>query len=911
MSELLSIPSVLVKSRTVSLLFSYTLNIFVLFCQSPTPQKVAVLWKNTEVKGEIDVSYGRLSKLEVVDGQGVVNDNHFKFFTTQNIRLEMVFDEYNINRGSASTLVSIHIDQYPFSFFLRDISSEFPIYIPEYHVIVTRADDSRDFAEIRQTILDRQIKNKLKLISSEDETSFESAAALTREQTCPTWLGISRDIRIFEIHYAMKNVPASYEYIHPKYVAQPVRLEELDNQPAQYAFVVGRGQGPVLNSNRRLEEGILPILHTTLIDEDIKYHSICFASLEKSPLKLENVKGTHYLVADNYCSGHMFTESQKKLLEQKLAEFKMRDEETILFFRCVAKNKSSVPRYAWFKTLRPGRTTYSGFKWSFEPETGFSIYRNGKVFGISRLNGKPLPNEEMAVLLQPGESANFDFLLLHSPIPRQRAEQLARITFEEKYNECRQYWKTKLNAAPKISLPEKRIQEMMYAGLLHLDLVAYGNEPDGTIAPTIGRYAPIGTESSPIIQYFNSMGWHALAKRSLTYFLDKQHENGLIQNFGGYMVETGAALWSVGEYFRYTGDQEWIREIKPKLMKSCEFLIRWREENMTEDLKGKGYGMISGKVADPEDHFHQYMLNGYAYIGLKRVSEMLNNIDPEYAERLNKVAKAWKEDIRASLIRSIAESPVIPAGDGTWCPTLPPWTESKGPQALFADPGNVYTHGSFTSRDALIGPMYLIFCEVLDPMEEISDMILRYHTELLYQGNTAFSQPYYSRHDWVQLKKEMVKPFLKTYYTALSALADRETYTFWEHIYHASPHKTHEEAWFLMQTRWMLYMENKDTLNLFQGIPRNWLSDGNEIVLENMVSYFGPLSLKLNSDISAGQINVTITCNNNEKPSTVLLRIPHPDFKTARSVTGGIYNAKTETVKIESFNGKATVVLKF
>jgi hypothetical protein len=52
----------------------------------------------------------------------------------------------------------------------------------------------------------------------------------------------------------------------------------------------------------------------------------------------------------------------------------------------------------------------------------------------------------------------------------------------------------------------------------------------------------------------------------------------------------------------------------------------------------------------------------------------------------------------------------------------------------------------------------------------------------------------------------MVKPFLKTYYNPFSALADRETYTFWEHLYKVSVHKTHEEAWFLMETRWMLYL---------------------------------------------------------------------------------------------------------
>ena len=126
-------------------------------------------------------------------------------------------------------------------------------------------------------------------------------------------------------------------------------------------------------------------------------------------------------------------------------------------------------------------------------------------------------------------------------------------------------------------------------------------------------------------------------------------------------------------------------------------------------------------------------------------------------------------------------------------------------------------------------------------------MMLKYHSELFFQNNSTFSQPYYSRHNWVQLKRNLVKPFLKTYYNTFSALSDRDTYTFWEHFYHVSPHKTHEEAWFLMETRWMLYIEEGKTLNLLSGIPRKWMEEGKSIELKNAASYFGLFSLpKLN-----------------------------------------------------------------
>ena len=140
---------------------------------------------------------------------------------------------------------------------------------------------------------------------------------------------------------------------------------------------------------------------------------------------------------------------------------------------------------------------------------------------------------------------------------------------------------------------------MIRAGLLHLDIVSYGLEPEGTVAPTIGVYNPIGSESSPIIQYLDSVGWHDLARRCIQYFLDKQHEDGFIQNFGGYMLETGPALWTMGEHFRYTRDEEWVKADRGQAAQVLRLHPRLARPKQEGGLRGSGYGMMEGKVADP------------------------------------------------------------------------------------------------------------------------------------------------------------------------------------------------------------------------------------------------------------------------------------------------------------------------
>jgi hypothetical protein len=489
---------------------------------------------------------------------------------------------------------------------------------------------------------------------------------------------------------------------------------------------------------------------------------------------------------------------------------------------------------------------------------------------------------------------------------------MAATNFDAKLEECREFWRSKLRAGASISVPEAAIDERIKAGLLHCDIAALGREPAGPVLATIGWYAPIGSESSPIIQFFDTMGWHSLAERSIEFFLARQRADGFIQNFAGYQLETGPALWTMGEHFRYTRDTKWVRRIKPKLLKACDYLLAWRERNQKPELRGKGYGLLDGKVGDPEDFFHSFMLNAVSYLGIKRVVEMLKEIDPVQSRRLDREVRAYREDIRTAYYEAVARSPVISLGDGTWIPTTPPWAEYAGAVSLYAEGGNWFTHGAFGARDSVIGALWLVFSEVLKPDEIGAEIALKSNQHLFTVRNAALTQPYYVRHDFTHLIRGEVKAFLKVYYNQMSALQDRETYTFWEHYCHASQHKTHEEGWFLMQTRWMLWLEHDRTLKLLAGIPRRWLEDGKSITLRRVASYFGPLDLQVVSQVNTGSIHASITLRDQRRlPASVTLRLPHPEGRKAVGVEGGRYDPKTETVTVTLVRGKAKVRLVF
>ena len=114
-----------------------------------------------------------------------------------------------------------------------------------------------------------------------------------------------------------------------------------------------------------------------------------------------------------------------------------------------------------------------------------------------------------------------------------------------------------------------------------------------------------------------------------------------------------------------------------------------------------------------------------------------------------------------------------------------------------------------------------------------------------------------------------------------------------------------------MQTRWMLWMEQGDTLKLLAGVPRAYFEDGKHIEIQRAASYFGPVSLKTESKLSEDRIEATMECPLDRGLKRVELRLPHPQGRRPTSVTGGKYNPDTETVTVEPFHGRAEIILGF
>src|SRR5690606_18701737 len=170
-----------------------------LYGQSSDHVQIFIEWEKRNVRGSIAVTNGDINYIKVVKGEGEADGDNFNITSEKYCRLEINIKNAKLQYGPGATIVHITAEDYPFSFFLRDVKKQEPIYIPSYAVVVLEGDDDRSYNSVQNDILSEKRLTKIDLINRRPETSFSSVQDKVRDMSVPIWLGLSRDMRIFDI----------------------------------------------------------------------------------------------------------------------------------------------------------------------------------------------------------------------------------------------------------------------------------------------------------------------------------------------------------------------------------------------------------------------------------------------------------------------------------------------------------------------------------------------------------------------------------------------------------------------------------------------------------------------------------------------------------------------------------------
>ncbi len=553
--------------------------------------------------------------------------------------------------------------------------------------------------------------------------------------------------------------------------------------------------------------------------------------------------------------------------EERRYESYLPHEEVVLYHRIILRNTSRTPRLAvqHFPKLewRGNRERLRDVSFSLDEQ---GVSRLGEIaVGLHRINGEIPKSLQPAFLLEAGEEMVLDSVLPHRSDGLTLEAIAAGLNWEARLKEARTFWQQKLPVLPE--LPDAWLNNFWRTGLLHLELSTLG-EQGGPLAAKVGVYSAIGSESIPIIDFYDSLGLHDTARRCLEGFLDLQHPSGRINHFNHYDIETGGFLYQAGQHYAYTRDKHWVARHRDRFCLAADYLLSLRQLN---ESAPDCYGLVSGTCADPLEKTTSFMLNAYVGAGLRAVAKMLKAIADPCASYYETEATALVERYCAAFRKSFGSGPVLPSTENRWVPTMAPWVEGIGLQALGLKDERCYTHRTYAAYDALLGPLYGVYTGLIDVESRETGWLLEVNATHFNRQGITESQPYYGRHPEVHLMRGEREAFLNAFYSGIASLADRETFSFWEHLYRVSIHKTHEEAWALMQARRMLWMENGSRLMLLAGIPESWLDDGAKIAFSG-VSTFGAFSFRLAR--KGSEISVEWRPDLHEAPSSLCLYLP-------------------------------------
>ena len=405
---------------------------------------------------------------------------------------------------------------------------------------------------------------------------------------------------------------------------------------------------------------------------------------------------------------------------------------------------------------------------------------------------------------------------------------------------------------------------------------------------------PLSKPDRPLGHFSDGFGCltHAVGPEGVGGQMDAVHSMG-----------PGAIMFALSEHFRLTGDLDWLKANAPRMEANVGWILRQRrvlENNLPGGQRLWSKGLQPAQVVTPDSlcmHMPFYETEGYYWLAVKSMAEMLARLDPAEGARLAAEVEAYRRDLFAAIDRSIALTPVVAVRDGTYHSFIPfaPYVRgfasgAWGWRRCQGHVGAIYWD-TVQSADPLISPAGLLSPDdprVQGHLDVLEDRLLL-ENEKVAARTPGFDadkdwfahaswqyQCGLERHANIHLAADDAPNFLRSMLNQYAVDIMPGEYTFREHTTTGPPDKLFEEACFLERLRMMLVMEDGNVLWLARATPRAWLEQGKRIAVRNAPTHFGLVSYEMASDVAHGRLVATVNLPSRNPPREVVLVLRHP-----------------------------------
>lgn len=421
----------------------------------------------------------------------------------------------------------------------------------------------------------------------------------------------------------------------------------------------------------------------------------------------------------------------------------------------------------------------------------------------------------------------------------------------------------------KIIVPDSQIQDLLNASVRNIyqvldkenDLIALNT------GPTSNRQFFI-SDAPFIADALTMLNKTEDAQKALDYMFRLQKSDGSFLQQEKDWKETGFVLWAISNYARLTGDKQWLETTWPVLEKGFNYLIELQKSTLQNEKAA--YAGLLPPGSGSENQGIDYVNNYWALSGLNsavtaarwasrhgQAIKMQSLYDEYYKNFLASTDKNMKKDSYGNQYLPVRET-----NDKKAPPQKSQWSFLN---AVY--PGKIFD----LNHPIVTGNMKMLEKTVKEGSITNTGWI---NNSIVL----ASASDYAHALQWTGKAQEAANVMYALANHAAPNLAWYEQQSLKgakDTIVSGDMPNSRISAEFIRLVRHLIVMERSYELHLFEGVPAAWTKPGMEIKLENILTEFGPLTLKLkfSDDGTTATLDMNLDSNNRRAPQRTLLHL--------------------------------------
>jgi hypothetical protein len=489
-----------------------------------------------------------------------------------------------------------------------------------------------------------------------------------------------------------------------------------------------------------------------------------------------------------------------------------------------------------------------------------------------------------------GSNDSRQFVIkLPSPVVRSEdREKLLGLEYVKARPETLKFWSDYVGRGAKFEVPEKAVNDLYRASLWHalrLPRRQGGLEENVRIDLPYSNFA-YGQDGTPwpvnqavYVDYmlYDLRGYHDISvEELLAIYRQNQQTDGHVGGYANWVVYTPGMMYAAAKNYLLSGDRQALDRLLPQTLKALDWCLA--EIKRGSEGSGASTSLVRGPLNDGSGEGNWAFGQAYVYAGLDLFGRVLYEIDHPRAQECLKAAHTLRQAIAKSFGAASVRSPLVQLRDHTWIPYVP-CEASKAGRLL----------EQWYPTDVDTGAIHLLRLKALPADGLLADCLLNDHEDNLYlHGWGMANEPVYNQQATAYLLRDDPKAVIRAFYSYMACAFSHSVFEPVEHRWawgqYFGPPST-DGAWFELYRNMLIRELDDDTLLLLQATPRKWLEDGKTIEIERAPTYYGRLSMKIESQAVSNKILAQIDMPDRRHPNVLIVRLRHPAGKPIKSIT--------------------------